>query len=67
MSVFSVGIVEEFEIGLLKLCVYVDLSSKGQSDGLELEGERTEVIVGDSVMKRWRDRVMDCSKAATTM
>lgn len=44
MSVFSVGIgiVEEFEIGLLKLCVYVDLSSKGQSDGSELEGERTE-------------------------
>lgn len=42
MSVFSVGIVEEFEIGLLKLCVYVDLLSKGQSDGLELEGERTE-------------------------
>lgn len=44
MYVFSVGIgiVKEFEIGLLKRCVYVDLSSKGQSDGLELEGERTE-------------------------
>lgn len=60
-------LLKNLKFGLLKLCVYVDLSSKGQSDGLELEGERTEVIVGDSVMKRWRDRVMDCSKAATTM
>lgn len=31
-------------------------------------GERVKVQrVGETVMKRWRDRVMDCCKAATAM